>query len=652
METQCTTGIRTKLYEHQHEALAWMRECERRQSGGVLADAMGMGKTLVTLGLVISDDRRKRTLIVCPKSVLLQWRDEALAHLQVETSFVAVYHERAGRAPVLRLLHEDDGPRLVIATYDTVRIEHARMRAEEQDGDSVPTSLFGVCWHRVVLDEAHSIRNARSKVHAAACALRAAKRWCVTGTPFNNSASDVRALCAFVGDRPYGDARWWRDAHRRPASVDAWRRRYLLLRDKQCLCLPEVRSIVHRCELSKRERAVYDELRGAAAGAYRRWVEAENAPVVLPESAVERVGRYANLLVRLLRLRQACDHPELALPRSTRERDEDDEEAAEYARRTCCALCGQTLIDPTTPSTTGKRRDDDDDHEEQEEEEEQQEDRTDGEPPGSPSTALGCQQHPICDGCRTTPELRNGADGACPVCAAELADDEQTDEDEDELERSVRALSIRDMTTASDGDENEKDSSSNEENSSSKLRQLCAIVREARSGGEKVVVFSQWTSMLDRIQARLERDGSRPPLRIDGRVSDPNARAALLRRFADDAAADVLLLSLKVGGVGLNLTAASHVVLVDPWFNPAAEDQALDRVHRIGQTRPVTMHRLLCPDTIEDWIVRVQARKRHEGELTVGCVKVRGTPRRCAGVGVNDRELQLLSLQFMDRRRR
>jgi len=141
---------------------------------------------------------------------------------------------------------------------------------------------------------------------------------------------------------------------------------------------------------------------------------------------------------------------------------------------------------------------------------------------------------------------------------------------------------------------------------SSKLDLLMDTLEEVLSEGHKALVFSQWTSFLDLIEPELRARGLRFN-RLDGSTHD---RGAVVREFQDDPALGVMLLSLKAGGVGLNLTAADHVFLLDPWWNPAAEDQAADRAHRIGQDRPVLVHRLIASDTVEERILALQEKKR------------------------------------------
>jgi len=145
-----------------------------------------------------------------------------------------------------------------------------------------------------------------------------------------------------------------------------------------------------------------------------------------------------------------------------------------------------------------------------------------------------------------------------------------------------------------------------EARSSTKLDVLLEALDEAVAEGHKALVFSQWTSLLDKIEPEL-RGGGLGFTRLDGSTVD---RAGVVERFQSADGPPVLLLSLRAGGVGLNLTAADHVFLMDPWWNPAVEEQAADRAHRIGQDKPVSVYRLVARDTVEERILELQERKR------------------------------------------
>jgi superfamily II DNA or RNA helicase len=149
---------------------------------------------------------------------------------------------------------------------------------------------------------------------------------------------------------------------------------------------------------------------------------------------------------------------------------------------------------------------------------------------------------------------------------------------------------------------------------SSKVERLVAALEDAVAEGHKALVFSQWTSLLDRVEPHLRAANIRFS-RLDGSTRD---RAAVVREFQDEGGPPVLIVSLKAGGTGINLTAADHVFLLDPWWNPAVEDQAADRAHRFGQERPVMVYRMVAKDTVEERILGLQEKKRGVAAVALG----------------------------------
>jgi SNF2 family DNA or RNA helicase len=135
---------------------------------------------------------------------------------------------------------------------------------------------------------------------------------------------------------------------------------------------------------------------------------------------------------------------------------------------------------------------------------------------------------------------------------------------------------------------------------------LLPQLRDVLSGGHKALVFSQFTSLLAIVRRRLDQEGI-PYEYLDGRTRD---RAARVERFQNNPECKLFLISLKAGGLGLNLTAADYVFLLDPWWNPAVEAQAIDRTHRIGQTQRVFAYRLIARDTVEEKVLELQRSKR------------------------------------------
>jgi SNF2 family DNA or RNA helicase len=137
---------------------------------------------------------------------------------------------------------------------------------------------------------------------------------------------------------------------------------------------------------------------------------------------------------------------------------------------------------------------------------------------------------------------------------------------------------------------------------------------ELRQEGHKALVFSQFTSLLAIVRSRLDEAGVRYEY-LDGATRN---REMHVDAFQNDPDCGLFLISLKAGGLGLNLTAAEYVFLLDPWWNPAVEAQAVDRAHRIGQTRPVFAYRLIARGTVEEKVLELQKTKRDLADAILG----------------------------------
>jgi len=149
---------------------------------------------------------------------------------------------------------------------------------------------------------------------------------------------------------------------------------------------------------------------------------------------------------------------------------------------------------------------------------------------------------------------------------------------------------------------------------SAKLESLLPQLEEVMEGGHKAIVFSQFTSFLSILKGHLDQQKVKYEY-LDGKTKD---RQAAVEHFQGDSDCKLFLVSLKAGGVGLNLTAAEYVFLLDPWWNPAVESQAIDRAHRIGQTRSVFAYRLISKGTVEEKVLELQKSKRDLADAIIG----------------------------------
>lgn len=546
---------------------------------------------------------RGGTLIVCPTSLLTQWINEL--HDHVAPQFLrAVTHYGVSRGDSLSIsLQYAD---VVVTTYGIIASECPDESSEKADSKSVRMQggpVFQLQWHRVILDEAHTIKSRVTKWARAAFRLQAEKRWCVTGTVIHNHVNDVFSLLHFLRVKPWSSWALWnrgivlgmesKDVAAQKASMSLLRdiissmtlRRKKSTKDsrgRQIIHLPKKTVEIVSLIPSPEERDFYTALHDRTKTQFDTFVR---------EGKVMR--NYASILELLLRLRQACDHPYLVFAAAPSKdsvvmKDKDklfkqflqagsssqfvekifnDAESGSLHASKECPLCLDVIDDAVAPRECG---------------------------------------HPACRTCLLECVQRTKR---CPVCRASITFDSVAT-----LPRATR-FSV-DLKTRW--------------RSSAKidalLKDLAEVesrrVRNGREGVGKTVVFSQFTSMLDLVGMALEKAKIRA-LRIDGSVPQAQ-RAVILERFENEdevasSTANVLLVSLRAGGVGLNLCAASHAILLDIHWNPQVDAQAQDRVHRHGQTRDVIIKRYIVNGSVEERLLKVQERKQDiaDGALDV-----------------------------------
>ncbi|KAH9968098.1 SNF2 family N-terminal domain-containing protein [Russula dissimulans] len=586
-------GIR--LLPHQVAGRNWLTERESgKKTGGILADDMGLGKTIQTLTRIVDGRPRKSdaeagwaaaTLVVCPVSLVSQWASEISKMVKALT---VIEHHGASRTTnpeTLKRAH------VVITSYAVLASEHGVFNPKAKDeskpkkgGSSKAVSdsdsdsdadhfgrtleskkksatasgkkkdaLFRVKWWRIVLDEAHTIKNRNTKAAQACCALESKFRWCLTGTPLQNNVEELYSLLKFLRIKPLNDWQTFNEQINKPVksgrSVRAMKRLHVvlhavmlrrrktdILNGKPLIELPERHLSIVPCDFDEDERQFYLALENKIDEAMQEFVKND-----------EVMKNYTNVMVLLLRLRQACNHPSLVTKDYNTDREaiesrpapKDDQEDEELnvmfqqlgvSKGKKCQLC----LDELTPKNVSK----------------------DGE--------------------------------HCSDCV--------------ELTRKARRKS-----SAKD---------SNLPPDSAKIRKLLDLLKEINSRkddegeptGEKTIVFSQFTTMLDLIQPFL-KDAGISFVRYDGSMSKEK-REVSLNQIKNNKRVKVILISFKAGSTGLNLTACNNVILVDMWWNPALEDQAFDRAHRLGQTRDVNIYKLTIENTVEERILTLQNSKR------------------------------------------
>ncbi|CAG1982698.1 unnamed protein product, partial [Fusarium graminearum] len=553
--------------------------------GGIIADPMGLGKTLTMISLVAMDMEPGRemcapiddiptdkhavaaTLVIVPPPILGTWEQQIEDHVNEGALHYRRYHGK------LRLaLEELDTVNIVLTTYHTVAAEWKR------DGGRRESLLFSVRWKRIVLDEGHFIRNGNSKMAVAICALEGISRWVVTGTPIQNRLGDLASLLKFIRAHPYTDPRrfdadisgLWKsgedeDAVRRLKRLSAC---LLLRRAKSTINLPARQDVVYTVDFSAEERVAYERIKQQTI------VRIDEA--LGQETGTRKSRGYVNVLQQIESLRLFSNlglyydsrHEKVSTQKTEAEEWNEMAQKAFNSQRvmasiTCfqCAsafgLADTLLDDMSTKAGTAQY--------------------------------TSCLKY-ICSDCvdrlldlgQTLPCGHTPPCQSAPVSTSNIA----LEEIDDPAPPQLRTAAVAPP---------------------SKIRSLVDDIKLSPPE-TKCVVFSTWRLTLDLVKGVLDQEGIQS-IRFDGKVPQKD-RQSVVKRFESDPNIRIMLLTLTCGAVGLTLTAACRAYLMEPHWNPTLEEQALARIHRLGQTKNVTTIRLYIRDSFEEQVMNVQESKK------------------------------------------
>ncbi|XP_059607981.1 transcription termination factor 2-like [Phlebotomus argentipes] len=532
--------LKITLMEHQRYALSFMTWREQNKpKGGILADDMGTGKTLTIISLMLLCNRTEEdettwkkkdarnmyhggTLVVCPASLMDQWCNEVKTKCK-RGALVGYLHHGPNREYKARRLAKYD---LVVTTYQTLTSDF-----KNQGG------LFGVRWHRVVLDEGHTMRNHKTAMAKACFEVEAENRWVLTGTPIQNRLKDFYALIKFLKCSPFDDINYWNSCIGNKemtksgyARVHTLVNLLLLRRTKQQLQergilekLPTKMVKTVEVQLTPDERSLYAKLLLYSQALFSQYMtqRKNDFPIINAKQNVDKVfhsiksslvGKDVStmeIFKLILRLRQICCHPGLIL--KNQEEDFEFDESTEDSGRA--------------------------------------------------------------------------------VNLVELVDKLNMNDSEGSIGAPVKARYDRKIFDL--------------DNPSSKVSAVIEEIERIYEIGEKMIIVSQWTSVLDIIADHLKRRNlSYLVLTGTTKISDRGEIVANVNDPSHDV--QILLLSLGTGGVGLNLVGANNLLLIDPHWNPQLEMQAQDRIYRIGQIRDVSIVKFITSDSMEERVQQLQ----------------------------------------------
>lgn len=582
-------NLRVELLPHQKHGLAWMLWREKEvPSGGILADDMGLGKTLSMIALILKDAEMKEdeseedsdsdddspkwmrakyskmvkggTLVVCPASVIYQWEKEIYKRVKKRVLSVELYHGPKRETKPRRLAEYD----VVLTTYNLVSRESGVDTAKKATSIREKGPLFYIKWDRIILDEAHMVRNHKSQMAMGVCELKGRHRWCLTGTPIQNKELDLYALMKFLQCSPFDDLAVWKKwvDNKNVAGMQrlsTMMKALMLRRTKEQLhargdlnCLPQKTCETIDVHLDEEELAVYEKVALFSQSLFAQFLsqraekqqaldarygfstkptwEQGDAPdnqftTTLDLAKLHRKMRgfkdikTHEILVLLLRLRQICIHP---------------------------GLVKKMVEDGDLDFEVDGKLDDVDLFEKM--------------------NNLNINES----------DVENG-------------------EEEKDLNKSG-VFSVDSPVFSFD-------------RPSAKFRAILDLIEEKFLDCEdKIIIVSQWTSVLEIFENFLKRLQIRYEM-LTGKVP-VDKRQDIVNEFNKSLSGPkVLLLSLTAGGVGLNLVGANHLLLVDLHWNPQLEAQARDRIYRVGQKKDVFIYRFVTVNTIEESIKMLQDRK-------------------------------------------
>ncbi|KAI0391280.1 P-loop containing nucleoside triphosphate hydrolase protein [Xylariaceae sp. FL0594] len=586
--------ISLQLKPFQLQGLAWMKAMEQTpMRGGLLGDEMGLGKTIQAVSLIVSDYPAKLpSLVLLPPVALGQWQDEIASYTDNRLKTI-VFHGTNAKAKNLSVkeLKKFD---VIIMSYNSLESLYSKQEKGKRKKGVLykeKSVIHQIKFHRVILDEAHFIKQRTTTTAKACFALNVKYRWCLTGTPLQNRIGEFFSLIRFLEIKPFASyvcrdcpcatLEWSMNEDSRCEHCDHGSMRHVSVFNQELLnpiqrygntgpgkeAFRKLRLLTNRIMLRrlKKDHTNVMELPVKEIYANRQFFsEEENDFASSIMSNTERqfntyvaqgvfTNNYANIFGLIMQMRQVADHPDLILKKSS--------EGVQNIL--VCCICDETAEEAIRSKC----------------------------------------KHEFCRQCAAS-YLDSQDEPDCPRCHIPLSIDlEQPSIEQDEM--LVKKSSIINRIKMENW------------TSSSKIELLVHELHKLRSdsASHKSIIFSQFTTMLQLIEWRLRRAGITTVM-LDGSMT-PAQRQASIQHFMEKPEVECFLVSLKAGGVALNLTEASHVFIVDPWWNPAAEWQSADRCHRIGQTRPCTITRLCIEDSVESRMVLLQEKKTHMIHSTI-----------------------------------
>ena len=559
--------IISPLKTFQKQTVSWMLDQETQHQGGLLFNEPGTGKSICCLDLVVKTSCKK-TLIICPAGLVSNWVNEIKKHTTFKDNAIFVYTGRQR----LQLQQTQDHI-FFISSYSIVSREICEIR---EDDNFQSGSLFNNNFSRVILDEAHYIRNWNRKIFKSIMHIKSELKWVVTATPIFNKIDDIYSYFRFLELESIDSRKeWQRLIHDQSSGSgirpfkrlnDVVNQHSLLLKKSNVLAdeLKPKNEVLVNVILTPFENDFYESLWDYSMQRMRALnLRLKNLSGLQDmNSKMMKQLLTNNILVYILRLKQSCNNPWLVIGKMKRlENIQSLQRATERLAffntsmnmEEECPVCYDNIAN---------------------------------------SIASPCG-HKCCNGCWD--KIMRFGINKCPKCRSEID-------------------TIDDITTIAVNEPINQESDEileNEIKCSSKVKELLRIIDEKRALGEKIVVVSQWIKMLDIVKdIIIAKYPDIKTVSLQGDIS-MKKRMESVEAFQKNQHIEICFVSLMSSAEGINLTAANNLILLDTWWNDSKMIQVSDRIHRIGQLRDVNIYKLVVGgnNSIEERVQRLVSKK-------------------------------------------
>ena len=511
-----------------------------------------------------------KTLIIVNSGLIDNWINEIQKHTNIPRLKVVKYYGSKRNDCII-----DDKHLVYITSYSIIAKEF-------NNGEFDKTSLISkVQFGRIVLDEAHYIRNASSTVHKSVIFLGDLnvniKKWIITATPIFNDPIDTFAYFKFLNLEGIDTKRDWSKVITKNKEglrvLNNWMKKYGISYKKKDV-LKELKDKEEKCirlDFNNTEQDFYDALKNYSLERMKKLVkriEKLNKSVFQDIDGSMRKILHTNVMVYILRLKQACDSPQLVLRSMKRlENINNIKEAVTHLKFYNDSK--QQEQDEECPICYDKTAD---------------------------FIADPCG-HKCCEGCWN--KMFNAGVVNCPKCRtyvdkiSSINKDEITEEEKEEDKNKKDEIDLAELRQTS------------------KIKYITKLTKEVINKNEKIIIVSQWVGMLDIIRNVFDTDKHLKNIKyvnLQGNVT-LNNRTKIISDFQNQTEVKVCFISLMASAEGINLTAANHLVLVDSWWNESKMIQVSDRIHRILQTKQVYIYKLQIKNSIEEKIEELVNKK-------------------------------------------